>query len=871
MILHRLRLTNFRGVRDREITFPDHGVVVVCGPNEIGKSSMLEALDLLLTYRDRSTHRDVKQVKPSNADVGALVEAEITTGPYRFVYRKQFHKKTRTELDILEPRRENLTGDEAHERVEAMLKETLDTSLWDAQRVLQAAATDAVNLSGSDALSRALDAAAGDVTDAASGTDSLLIDLIDTEYERYFTKTGKPARDWKAVAERVNAAEEQVRRCRAAVEDVNERVSRHEQLTATLQALEADLAPAAQRLAAAEKAHAVITELGEQLAQARLVTTAAAATSTNSALANGQRQQLVADAERRGATLVGLHEELAAAEQLQAEARGVAEAAATAAETSGAALAQAQERFDAARAVAEACVAREEADRLAARLQRIDDAQGALAQVTRELDAITLTEAALAEIEGHAGTVERLQAQLDADAGTVEFVAPADLDITVDGATRTLAAGQTWTQPASSPLTVEVPGVLSVRIAPGVSARKLHADLATAQELLGRALTAAGVADIAAAQDLGRRRLALLADQGQATTTLDVLCDGDDVESLRARFAQMQVPVPDGPGVDPGTAAAELSAAEEALRAARADLDARQKVATAAAAKLAESTTGATLLRDRLKTAEQEFAAVHEQLSTLRAAVSDQAVAAQATADAEAQRVADDAVAALAERYAAHDPAAVETDLLFASDAVAALAADRDATTRALNDLTVELGVIGSEGRKGHLDDAESELERARAEYVRIEERACAAQLLRDTMIRHRDNTRQRYVQPYRTELERLGRQVFDSSFEVDVDTELTIQTRTVKGCTVPYDSLSGGAREQLGILARLAGAALVAKEDTVPVIIDDALGFTDPDRLAKMGAVLNTVGDRGQVIVLTCTPGRYDGVADAEVIELTA
>jgi uncharacterized protein YhaN len=54
-------------------------------------------------------------------------------------------------------------------------------------------------------------------------------------------------------------------------------------------------------------------------------------------------------------------------------------------------------------------------------------------------------------------------------------------------------------------------------------------------------------------------------------------------------------------------------------------------------------------------------------------------------------------------------------------------------------------------------------------------------------------------------------------------------------------------------------------------VIIDDALGFSDPDRLDKMSAVFNTVGGRGQVIVLTCTPGRYGGVTDAEVIELSA
>jgi predicted ATP-binding protein involved in virulence len=34
MRLHRLVLTNYRGVAQREIDFPDHGVVVVSGPNE---------------------------------------------------------------------------------------------------------------------------------------------------------------------------------------------------------------------------------------------------------------------------------------------------------------------------------------------------------------------------------------------------------------------------------------------------------------------------------------------------------------------------------------------------------------------------------------------------------------------------------------------------------------------------------------------------------------------------------------------------------------------------------------------------------------------------------------------------------------------
>jgi len=199
MKLHRLVLTNYRGVAHRDIEFPDRGVVVVSGANEIGKTSMLEALDLLLAAKDRSTKKDVKQVKPTHADVGSEITAEISTGPYRFVYHKRFHKRAQTELTVLAPRREQLTGDEAHERVLAMLGETVDMNLWRAQRVLQAGSTAAVDLSGCDALSRALDVAAGDAVEhsvvaaaPARGRCPQLVDRIEAEYLRYFTPTGRP-------------------------------------------------------------------------------------------------------------------------------------------------------------------------------------------------------------------------------------------------------------------------------------------------------------------------------------------------------------------------------------------------------------------------------------------------------------------------------------------------------------------------------------------------------------------------------------------------------------------------------------------------------------------------------------------------------
>ncbi|KXW75525.1 hypothetical protein JL15_21995, partial [Mycolicibacterium phlei DSM 43071] len=239
MRLHRLVLTNYRGITHREIEFPDHGVVVVSGANEIGKSSMIEALDLLLEAKDRSSKKEVKQVKPTHADVGAEVTAEISTGPYRFVYRKRFHKRCETELTILAPRREQLTGDDAHDRVRAMLDETVDTCLWQAQRVLQASSTDSVDLSGCDALSRALDVAAGEAVEL-SGAEPLLIDRVEGEYQRYFTKTGRPTGEWAAATNRLKQAEEQVAAAAAAVAEVDDAVRRHAELTEELGRLDAE-------------------------------------------------------------------------------------------------------------------------------------------------------------------------------------------------------------------------------------------------------------------------------------------------------------------------------------------------------------------------------------------------------------------------------------------------------------------------------------------------------------------------------------------------------------------------------------------------------------------------------------------------------
>jgi hypothetical protein len=870
MKLHRLVLTNYRGIAHREIEFPDHGVVVVCGANEVGKSSMIEALDLLLESRDRSTKKEVKQVKPTNSDVGSEVSAEISCGPYRFVYRKRFHKKCETELTVLTPRRVQLTGDEAHERVRAMLAETVDNDLWHAQRVLQSTSTAAVDLSGCDALSRALDVAAGDAA-VPSGTEPLLIERIDAEYGRYFTPTGRPTGEWAAAISRLSDAEAAVAECADAVAEVDDRVRRHCVLTERVAVLSQQRIAAGPRHAAAQAAAGRIAELKNQAREAKLVADAAVATGAAAAAAHAGRVRLLTEIETRTATVAAAAAEAREAADARSTAGAAAEALAAAVAEATQALTDLDHRAESARRTVDRLADREEAGRLSSRLAKVAAIQRDSDCLAAELSMIAVTEESLRRIEDAAAAVDRIGGQLALMSAGVEFTAAADIELTAGDQRVSLSAGQSWSITATGPTTVEVPGVLTARVTPGATTLDIQAKYAAAQQELTAALAAADAADLAAARSADQRRRALQGSRDQLTATAAGLCGDEQLDELRSRLAQLRAGQPDEPDpmMDIAPARAELGAAEAARAAATAEYEGRRQTAAAADAGLAELSTSATVLQNKLETQRGELDAATDRLAQERASVSDADLASAADAGRLAAENAERRVTELTDELATAAPDAVAAELAAAADEANSLHERYEDAARALREIGIELAVFGSEGRQDKLDTAETEREHAAGQHIRVGGRARAARLLRTVMTRHRDTTRQRYVEPYRAELQRLGRPVFGPTFEVDIDSDLCIRSRTLDGVTVPYESLSGGAKEQLGILARLAGGALVTKEDTVPVVVDDALGFTDPERLARMGEVFDTVGAHGQVIVLTCSPDRYDGVKGAHRIEI--
>ncbi len=110
---------------------------------------------------------------------------------------------------------------------------------------------------------------------------------------------------------------------------------------------------------------------------------------------------------------------------------------------------------------------------------------------------------------------------------------------------------------------------------------------------------------------------------------------------------------------------------------------------------------------------------------------------------------------------------------------------------------------------------------------------------------------------------------MFGPDLSVEIADDLSIVSRTVNGRTVGFGSLSGGSREQLAILGRLAVASLVDEQDGAPLILDDAFGYADPERLDRLAAVLNQSGRDAQIIILTCHPERFRSIGSAEVVRL--
>ena len=873
MRLLRLRLESFRGVAVQEVELAPTGVTVVVGDNEVGKTSLVDALDLLLDQYDSSRHKRVRQTQPVGQDAATVVEAEVRAGRYRFTYRKQFHRQPSTRLDVHEPVPEQHAGREAHDRALAILGEEVDLPLWRALRLQQGVPLDQADLEARTSLAQALDAT---VVESVGGErEETLVARAEEEFARYWTPTGVVRTEGRALQAEVEEGARRAGALEAAVGEV-ERV---------VDALGRVRADAAEERAAGERdaqalalAEARVEALREVVRDAERARADLAAASSAHALAEQRAGARAASAGR----LLELAEEVAqrraAAEAVELDEREARERVAQA----GAALDEAleeqarrrEERAAAARGEEEARESAE-VDRLRGLLDRHDDALAAVGAAEAALAEHRVDDAALAEVE----SLHRAWAAASARAGSAAPV------VLLRGAGERVVTPDGEHVVGEDPLELRLVGggwfeVGGVRVEgrPTPEQQRAEADERRGAAALAAACAGLGVDGLDGAMAGAHARRAAQAEQDRARDALGRSAAGEDLGAARRRVARWdegRAPAGDGAVVGPDLREAAERAARALRGAEEASSAAGQRLATAtsrhegaraaldlAGRRVAEARAAADAAATRARLAE-------EALGRERAENGDELLLARVAAAAE------DLAVARRRTGAASD--AVREAGVEGAEAEAVVARHRRddgrKRLRALEDeegaLAAVLEARGGEGLVEELAQARAAHERARRACASWERRATAARTLRDALDAARREAHLAYVEPLRAQLQRLTAHVFGADVRVDVGPDLRIASRTLGGVTVPFEQLSSGAREQLAVLGRLACAMLVSGGSGVPVLLDDALGYSDPRRLDGMARALAAAGESCQVVVLTCVPERYRLVAGARTQRL--
>ncbi|CAN5913061.1 AAA family ATPase [soil metagenome] len=875
MRLRRVRLENVRGVDACELAFRDDGVTIVEAPNESGKTTLIEAMDVLFEYKDGSRSSEVRGLQPVGRDVGSTVEVELTCGGTHLTCSKTFNRQSQTELHIHSPRPEQLTGAEAHDRLRQILESDVDMALYEALRMSQGRDLDAISLGGSDVLSARLDAAAGG--SGTSGGDALLQRAKEV-YETYYTeKTGNPKKILTDLDSEVSGLETDRDELDVKVKALQADVDWLEVVERDLPNLERrmkeELAPAVARqeellgrVRSVQERHA--TRVAERdtaeagLREARRARDERVESAKNLTDLEDETVNLRREHDPQKERLAGMEKDLARREEaLTGANKGTRNA---------------RRQREVQEWVVDLIRARRELERLRTANERIQEITQEADTARKALAGTVLDDELLAEIKDADEKVKLARATLSAGAPSLELRAHSDLEVELDGSASQLTSGDELSETIGERLTLHVPGTLDLEVRAGTSASDLHRRVADAETSLEDVCERAGVADLDGAETAAkqRRRHEDTLERQDEALARELGDETRDDFANRLREAEttaeaIEGRVPEDAEVpDPSTADERLAAAREAEEAALEAAEEARKAREEAAEALRLEGDAASKGTARLEAREEEAVRLRNQLEVARGEKPDEDLEESVAKAAEAHRLAEAALDEVQAELNELEPASVEFDTEAARTA-------RDNTATRIRErreerirLESSLQTAGAEGLGERLEKAEASLKRARSGQRRRWARAKAAREFYVTLREAREEAYREYREPLRQRIVEGARQLYRTDdLDVELDDELRIEKRTMDGTTLDWDQLSAGAREQLAILTALAAARL-AGDDGAPFVLDDALGYTDPVRLERLGQLLGRT-EGAQVIVLTCVADRFQYVGGARTVRL--
>lgn len=388
--------------------------------------------------------------------------------------------------------------------------------------------------------------------------------------------------------------------------------------------------------------------------------------------------------------------------------------------------------------------------------------------------------------------------------------------------------------------TLVLPGYGRLILDPGRSGED-PAKLARARDQLAILLDRSGLTSAEEARAAARARSEAQAQLRDTMADLSRLAP-EGIDALRAEITRLAPSTVDAAAEDPDAAQSAANAAARAQDEADAAVEDARTRRDATTLALVRATTERDALRHRLTEAQ-----------TARDALPDaEILRAEVTRAAAAHRAAQDRHAGLAAD--APDLATCRATLDRAQDVMRRAEADVVQLRIDLTKLDTLIEADAGNGIDEDLADTMLQMTAAQATVDALRHEVEVLKTLIKALETAQSSARDRYFAPVLAELRPMLRFLWPDA-ELRFDGDSLLPSALVRdGQPEDIGTLSGGTREQIALLVRLAFARLLAKAGQhAPVILDDALVYTDDDRIEQMFTALHAQSQDLQVLVFSC------------------
>ena len=867
----------------------EDGLNVVVGPNEMGKSTLLDALRAVLFEKHSSRAQPIMALQNDRNHAAPVVELVIELDDGHYLVTKRFIKKPYARLSCPDGR--TLEGDAAEDTLRALLDfhepgktgakpETL--GMWNVLWVQQGQSFGALDLpdSARSSLHSALESEVGTVLGGRRGR--ALPKVIENQLGELVTPTtNRPRGAYKELVDRVDTLRQELGNLRARRQDLTQTLVDLEEAQESLQRLSTGDRDRADRkeLEEARERHSQLAELEARIEAAH----------TERELRNRTLEQAERAVETRGRLRAGVKGErealeaaglrLNSAREQEEEARSKVDGLRGSARHAEAALTKADEAVSWHRRVLGAAERQTRLSELEGRCEKAQAAEDLQGQAQRAAAAILVTDEAIEGIREAAQGRETIRSRLDVAATAISF------DMSEGGISGIDIDGEPLTADGRSvrsiePVTITIPDRGRITVEPAIRDRdKLLRRQHDAAKALREALEQAGAKSVIDAEDLYSRRQKLLRDaelarQGaelHAPATVDYEAGAkalaDYIGGLRQVLKQekSELDLQELPARRDAETA--LRTAQEQSDEARGALDTARAALSWPEAALGELQTEIAALQGRYDESKDRLERLRVEVTQAEAECSDD----------DLQSGIDSARSALSEQETAIE----RLEAKRSDETLPQLKARIGRLESALQERRDKRAKLEAEiaGFKSHVEAGEGagldevierqarELELAEEEKRRQDREVKVLSLLLSTLRGAEQEAKEQYLSPVLKRVRPYLQLLFPGA-DIRIDENLHIAgVMREAGYEEEFNHLSMGTQEQIAVLVRLAFAEMLVEQGhPATVVLDDALVFSDDRRMRRIFDILNMAAQNVQVIVFICREQLFEGLGGRQL-----